>query len=131
MFEPSRASRMMDALFGPIENRARADDLARLLGVVVLVLAVVEAAFVLFFGPAAIAVAAAEATLGGLVWWRKNMIAAVALLAVALAATVSVLHGVLIGEGSAAAWALVVSFVGVWAGGRAVHCTVAFRRLPT
>ena len=131
MLETSVASRVADTLFGPIEDRERADDLARLLGAVVLAFAVVETTFALVLGPAVIAVAATEAALGGLVWWRKSTTAAVALLGVALAATVTALLVAFRTEGTAGDWALAVSLVGVWAGGRAVHCTLALRRLST
>jgi hypothetical protein len=129
VLETSLASRVADTLFGPIEDRDRADNLARLLGVVIPAFAVVEAAFALFLGPLVIAVAATEAALGGLVWWRKSTTAAVVLLAVALAASVAALLVAFSMEGAAGGLALAVSLVGVWAGGRAVHCTVAFRRL--
>jgi hypothetical protein len=129
MFETTPASRISDTLFGPIENRDRADDLARLLAFAVGILAVVEAAFIVVLGPGAIVVAVLEAALAVLVWWKKSIGAAVALLVVALAATVAVVHSVFRGAGSPAAWALVISLIGVWAGGRAVHCTIALRRL--
>ena len=130
MIEAERVSRIADALFGPVESRERADERARLLGVAVLVLAAVEACFVVLFGPAAVVVAVLEAGLTIPVWSRKSVAAAVALLAVAFAATVALLVRVFAGSGSTAAWALAVSLAGVWAGGRAVYCTIAVRRLP-
>jgi hypothetical protein len=130
MFETTRASRITDTLFGPIETRDRVDDLVRLLGIGVVILAIIEAAFTSVFGLSALVVAVLEVALVALVWWKKSVSAAAALLAVALAAAIAVVHAVLHGAGSPAAWAMVVSFIGVWAGGRAVHCTVVFRRVP-
>ncbi len=130
MIDAERVSRVADALFGPVESRERADELARLLGVAVLVLAAVEACFAILFGPAAVVVAVLEAGLAGLLWWRKSVAAAVGLLAVALAATVALLFTVFARSGPAAAWGLAVSLAGVWAGGRAVYCAIAVRRLP-
>lgn len=129
MLESTAASRITDALFGPIENRERADDLSRVLVIVVLVLALAESPFALIFGPGAIVVAALEVGLGILVWWRKSIPAASALLVIALVATYVVLETVFREESHAAAWALVFTLVGVWVGAAAVHCTVAFRRL--
>jgi hypothetical protein len=90
---------------------------------------VVEVPFALIFGAGAIVVAALEAGLVGLVRWRKSIIAAAVLFAVAVAATYFVLAAVFRHDSPLAAWALVACLVGVWAGGSAVHCTVAFRRL--
>ncbi len=123
-------SPVTEALFGPIESRARAEDLARLLGVAVILLAGVETVFVPRFGPGAFATAVLEAGLGCFVWWRKSMVAAVALLAVALAASVFVLMEILRVGDSVAAWALFVAQAGVWLGGRAVQCVISRRRLP-
>ena len=122
-------SPVADALCGPIESRAGAEDLARLLGIGILVLAGIETVFVPWLGPGAIAAAVVEAGLGCIVWWRKTVAAAVALLAVALAASIFVLLDVLRAGDTVAAWALVVAQVGVWLGGRAVQCAVSFRRL--
>ncbi len=91
----------------------------------------VEAAFALLLGPGAIAVALLEAALGGLLAWRKSLAAAVALLVVALAAAGFVLLGLLSHEGMARAPAFVLALAGVWAGARAVHCSVAARRLAS
>ncbi|TAM45857.1 MAG: hypothetical protein EPN53_14285 [Acidobacteria bacterium] len=122
-------SPVTEALFGPIESRARAEDLARLLGIAVILLAGVETVFVPRFGPGAIATAVLEAGLGCLVWWRKSVVAAVALLAVALAASIFVLLEILRAGDSVAAWALFVAQAGVWLGGRAVQCVISRRRL--
>ena len=129
MFEEVDESPVTDVLFGPIESRTRAMDLARLLGLVVLAIAGAESVLSFWFGPGAAAVAVLEAGLGVVVWWKKSATAAAALLAVTLAASFVVLLGVLRGGGVAAAWALLVAQVGVWAGGRAVHCAMVFRRL--
>ncbi len=122
MFETSPEARVSDTLFGPIEDRNGAEDLATLLAFVVLALAVVEAGLTIVVGPAALAVAVAEAVLGGLVGWRKSKGAAVALLGVALAAAGAMLAAVVGGGGSGYAWAFPVALVGVWAGDRAVAC---------
>ena len=58
------------------------------------------------------------------------MLAAAGLLAIALAATVTVVHAAFEPTGLITAWALVVCLVGVWASGCAVHCAIAYRRLP-
>jgi hypothetical protein len=125
-----RRSPVTEALFGPIQSRARAEDLARLLGVAVVVLAGVEMVFAHWYGPGAIATAVVEAALGCIVWWRRSVVAAVALLAVTLAASVFVLLEVLRVADTVAAWALFLAQAGVWLGGRAVQCVVSRRRLP-
>lgn len=117
-----------EGLFAPIEGHAGAADLARLLTVAVLLLAAVEVAFLPWFGPAVVVAAVAEAGLGCLVWWRKSLAAAVALLGVALAASVFVLLQIIQVGNTVTAWALVVAQVGVWLGGRAVQCAIVFRR---
>lgn len=122
---------MTEGLFGPIESRAGAEGLARLLAVALFVLAAVETVFVPWFGPGVAAVAVAEAGLGCLVGWRKSVAAAVALLAVTLAASVFVLLQIIRVGDTVNAWALVVAQVGVWLGGRAVQCAIAFHRRLT
>jgi hypothetical protein len=126
MSEAGGKPHLMDTLVGPIENREEADAAARLLAIVVLGLAGVEAVLALALGRGALAVAASEALLGGLVAWRKSRIAAAALLGIALGAAGILLFDVFRGAGYA--WALTLALGVVWAGGRAVHCTVAFHR---
>jgi len=128
MFETSSEARLVDTLFGPIEDRDGADRLAKLLAIVVLALAAVEAALALLVGLAAIAVAVAEAALAGLLAWRRSVIGAVALLGVALAAGAGMLLEVVRGEGPRYAWAFAIALAGVWAGGRAVQCAAAAHR---
>jgi len=129
MVKQSRQEYVTDTLFGPIESRDRANDLAQLLGIAVLALAAIEMPFALLLGPGVVAVAVLQAGLGGIVWWRKSLTAALLLLAVTLAAAVWLLLRVFRGGGSSGAWGLALALVGVWVGGRAVYCAIAFRRL--
>jgi hypothetical protein len=131
MLESTSASWIADTLFGPIESRDRAEDLARVLGITVLGLALTEAGLAAFVGRWALAVAVLDAAFGVLVWWRKSVAAAIGLLAVVLGTSVWSTYAVLRQESASAVWALVISLVGVWAGGRAVHCVLQLRRLTS
>lgn len=126
--ETSRSARIADTLFGPIDSRERAAELARVLAAVVVVLALVEGLSALVLGPLALLVAALEAALAALVAVKRSVVAAVSLLALSTAAAAFVLVGLVRAHGAYGGWTVAVALIGVWAGGRAVQGTIAFRR---
>ena len=124
-------SRSVDALFGPIGDRAIAEHLARLLAGVAFGLAFVAVAFALAYGRPALLLGVALALLGVAMLRRLDRATAWAFLAVTVAALGLAVLEVFDEEGATSAWALVASLVGVCAGGRAVVCAHGLRRFAS
>ena len=121
-------SRSVDALFGPIADRAIAEHLARLLPFGAFGLAITAGAFAPAYGRSALLLGLVLTLLGAAMLRRLAQATAWVFLVVTAAAFGLAVVEVFGAESATSAWALVASLVGVCAGGRAVVCARALRR---
>jgi hypothetical protein len=120
---------LVERIFAPIESRAWAAALSRDLGIALVGVAAVQGVLAWLRGPGAFVDAAVYAVSGIVLWVTPNRLAAAVAFATSAAALAIAVHDVFGSANPHGARSILLAFVTLWIGGRALAAALAHRRL--